>query len=947
MSAVIFILLWLAPAKELHAAEDKIRVGYYRMSGYQEISEDGNRWGFGYDLLQEIAQYTGWEYEYVDASWDECLKMVEAGEIDIVTSAKRNPEREEKYEFSEYRVGVSCAVFTVRLDNNEYYYNDFQSFDGMKLGLLSGNQTNHAVRELAGQYGIAFEEYAYKTEEELKEALRTGEVEAIATSNQRVLEDEKIIARFDLGSFYGVTKKGNHEVMDKFNAAMEQIMLSTPYFTTTLYNKYFGINSGYKIALTKEEQEYVEAHRVIRMATSPDSEPLSYCEDDEFTGIIIESVKAMAEEVGMEVEYVKTGSYKESLELLHSGEVDLIGDFYCDYSWSERNDVVITNPYIEMQYVQIGSKGAGVNLEEARVATCEDYFFNTMYILKHFKEKNLVYFNTEKECIEAVSEGKADIAFLNQYTARVLLRDDKYLNLSGNTIYDSAHGVSIAVRKDNKILCLIMNKAISDLETTRIKQIVENHTAEKAENVSLLYYIYYNPFEVMLIICAFFFVIVVVLLYFIIVKRKYDNHIFELAYRDKLTGLGNIHHFEEQAEKHWLEYRGREIFLLSLDISHFTTINETYGRGTGDLVIGYVGNKLNELFGGECIVARSKVDNFLIFGSYEDKDELELMLEIIKKQIEMFVYGENDIHLTYNFGIVREKSTASTSIKKLIDRAEMARKAAKKESMHTRFFNDEMEQQLFREKMIEDSMRNALDNEEFNVYYQPKYRMTDNEIIGAEALVRWNNKEYGFMNPSDFIPIFENNGFIVELDFYVMEQVYKMLRNRLDRGEKVVRISINQSRVHFTQSNYIERLNMLREKYRIPEHLIELELTESILANIRQIKKAVSMLKANGYYLSVDDFGSGYSSLNMLKEIPIDTLKIDKDFLSNGDESGRYRKVISKVVELAKELNMDIICEGVEKEEQAEFLKSIGCLYAQGYLYAKPMPQEDFLKLLF
>lgn len=243
-------------------------------------------------------------------------------------------------------------------------------------------------------------------------------------------------------------------------------------------------------------------------------------------------------------------------------------------------------------------------------------------------------------------------------------------------------------------------------------------------------------------------------------------------------------------------------------------------------------------------------------------------------------------------------------------------------------------------------MKSALENGEFIVYYQPKYCMLNNEIIGAEALIRWDSRDFGFMNPGEFIPVFESNGFIVELDFYVMEQVYKLQQRRIKQGLKTVRISINQSRMHFTQKNYIERLNMLRAKYHIPDELIELELTESIFADMNDISRIVEELKRNNYYLSVDDFGSGYSSLNMIKEIPMDALKIDKDFLSGDRESGRYQKVIEKVVELAKDLNMDIICEGVEKEEQADFLKSVGCLYAQGFLYARPMPEEEFESIL-
>lgn len=439
-------------------------------------------------------------------------------------------------------------------------------------------------------------------------------------------------------------------------------------------------------------------------------------------------------------------------------------------------------------------------------------------------------------------------------------------------------------------------------------------------------------------------------IYALLQKKEYDKKLYELAYRDSLSGLGNMKQLEKFVARKRREYTGREAALISLDINHFTTINESCGRDAGDRVISYVGRKLEELTHGRGIVVRNKADNFLLFGPYT-AEEVRKLIETIQTSLSVFEYkqserGKKKISLTYHFGVVQVKFDEDTSLYQMADRAAMAKKAAKQEKSAVWYFDDEMEQQQLREKMLEDRMKGAMENGEFTVYYQPKFRMSDNEVVGAEALIRWNSKEYGFMSPAEFVPLFEKNGFILELDFYCMEQVYKMLRERLDAGLKTVRVSINQSRMHFGQKNYIARLNALREKYRIPNELIELELTESIFADMQDISRGVEELKANGYSLSVDDFGSGYSSLNMIKEIPIDTLKIDKDFLSDDKESGRYQKVIRKVVELADELNMNIICEGVEKEEQADFLQSVGCMYAQGFLYAKPMPESDFISLL-
>ncbi|TCL54816.1 periplasmic sensor diguanylate cyclase/phosphodiesterase [Kineothrix alysoides] len=953
LGTLAVVVLLLLPAVQLHAEEDRdrVRVGYFIMPGYQESTVGGSHWGFGYDYLQEIAKYTGWKYKFVEASWTECLEMLENGELDLVTYAKDSPEDRTRFEFSEYPMGMTSSVLTIRSgDTGSYYYNDFASFDGMKIGAVKGGGSVSEVRTLFKEYGISMTLQLFDTEKELQKALSMQTIDAIAAGNHRKLDNEKIIATFNAEPFYAITQRKNTSIMAEFDNAMEEIMLTDPYFEKELYDKYFEENVTNMVALTREEKAYVDEHKTVKMAASPDSKAMCYYDGSKYTGIIIDSIKALGREVGVDVEYVETKSYKESLELLNRGEVDLVGDFYTNYSWGEKNEVILTAPYMEERYMEVRRKGKEMPKREMRVATCENFFFNTAYISKYYTNENMIYYDTETECVNAVRKGEADVAFVNQYTAKILFKDNKNLKLKTYALYDADHGISIAVAEDNKLLCSIFNKAISNLSPSEIMHIAEDHTQE-GEQVSLLSYIYSNPVQSIVILCVAFGTVVFVLLYFIMVKRRYNRHVYELAYKDRLTGLGNIYSFEDTIEKRWLEHRGKEVFIISMDISHFATINETYGRGIGDHTISYVGRKLNELYGEEGIIARSKVDNFLIFGIADRVGKITEWMDAIKREIGIFAFeeggmGKNDITINYNFGVTTVQCTRSTSIKNLIDHAEMARKAAKRRNAHLCYFNEEMELQLLREKTIEDCMGRALTQGEFHVYYQPKYCMTNNEIVGAEALVRWQNKDYGFMSPVEFIPIFENNGFIVELDFYVMEQVYKMLHGRLERGEKTVRVSINQSRLHFAQKNYIERLNELRDKYCIPKELIELELTESIFAQMKDISEMVDKLKANGYYLSVDDFGAGYSSLNMLKEISIDTLKIDKDFLSGENKSERYQKVIQKVVELANDLNMDIICEGVEREEQAKFLQSIGCMYAQGYLYARPMAEEDFLQLL-
>jgi EAL domain-containing protein (putative c-di-GMP-specific phosphodiesterase class I) len=240
----------------------------------------------------------------------------------------------------------------------------------------------------------------------------------------------------------------------------------------------------------------------------------------------------------------------------------------------------------------------------------------------------------------------------------------------------------------------------------------------------------------------------------------------------------------------------------------------------------------------------------------------------------------------------------------------------------------------------------ALENHEFEVYYQPKYNMEENSIIGAEALIRWNDPVHGIRMPSDFIPIFEKNGFIIQIDFFVLEEVCKFLRSRIDAGEKVVPISVNQSRVHLSEKHYVQRLGEIIRKYSIPDGLIELELTETAISEIDDVENILNQANALNYRISIDDFGTGYSSLTMLNRVPLDAIKIDRNFLIESNNSKKTREIIRLVVEMAHALGIQVVCEGVEKQDQADFLMSIGCRFGQGFLFSKPIPINDFMRIL-
>lgn len=414
---------------------------------------------------------------------------------------------------------------------------------------------------------------------------------------------------------------------------------------------------------------------------------------------------------------------------------------------------------------------------------------------------------------------------------------------------------------------------------------------------------------------------------------------------DNLTGVWGLEYFFEIVNQKLLE--SNEVFqMIALDLDKFKYINEYYGRASGDIVLKVIADRLLEVFGKDAVIARSYADKFYICAQKKNitRDEMNFL---VYDQIKL-ENGEA-VKVSIKLGIFRyDAGTKMYTGHECMDRALIA--CAKIKEFHGKnysVYTTEMEEKMHRENEIEDVMEKALEQGEYVVYYQPKFSLENGKLVGAEALVRWNSPTKGMVSPGVFIPLFEKNGFIVKLDFYVYEEVCKFIRGLLDQGYDMVPISVNVSRVHIETTDFVEKLVNVVNKYKIPYEFFEIEMTESAYgAKNENVIQVVNKLKEYGFPLSMDDFGSGYSSLNLLKNMPIDVLKIDKEFLGETETSKRSREIIRMIVEMSKAIDIRTICEGVETDQQAEFLKKIGCDMVQGFLYARPMPKENYVEEL-
>lgn len=440
-------------------------------------------------------------------------------------------------------------------------------------------------------------------------------------------------------------------------------------------------------------------------------------------------------------------------------------------------------------------------------------------------------------------------------------------------------------------------------------------------------------------------VVLIIVLY--LGKKKMGQRLKQVAYMDILTGASNLVKFKMDAET-LLKTKATTYVMLCFDVDKFKFVNDMYGYDSGNGLLVYLANIFMDDLDQDEAFGRISADNFVCLMKFKDQESMKKRLDYLYHKIQSpSAPLKNFGKVTINCGIYLVESV-SDSITSMIDKANMARKMVKKQNGKIMAYYDEsMRQQVIKQKEIENTMVAALAHQEFVVFLQPKISLETDKIIGAEALVRWKHPKKGLLPPVDFIGLFERNGFIIPLDYFVFEEVCRHMRIWLNQKLPVYPISINVSRLHLRDDSYVDQYERIAKKYEISPSLIELELTESIIFdNIQELLIQMQRLKEIGFMLSIDDFGAGYSSLNMLKEIPVDTIKLDREFFSNGGVNEREKVVIGNMVNMIQELHMKVLSEGVETVEQAEFLKKIRCDMAQGYLYARPMPIEEYQEAL-
>jgi len=426
-------------------------------------------------------------------------------------------------------------------------------------------------------------------------------------------------------------------------------------------------------------------------------------------------------------------------------------------------------------------------------------------------------------------------------------------------------------------------------------------------------------------------------------KKLMEEYKF-LAYQDPLTGLNNRASFQEDLNERLNSATNKSMAVLLLDLDRFKVINDTLGHYRGDHVLIKTAERLRDALADSAQIYRLGGDEFVIIVSEGLEEQCSIIANrILNEFTQPFRIDEHEIIVTPSIGISRYPDHGDNG-EDLLKNADAAMYLAKENGKNNfKFYNTELEKINTRKMKIENELRSAIKKNQFSLSYQPKVDLETNKINGMEALLRWNHPELGMISPVEFIPIAEETGQIISIGEWVLKTACKQSKTWQEKGYPSLCVSINVSVRQFKNKDFIEMVSQSLQESKLEPQFLELEITESIMQEINVSITILNRLRKLGIKISIDDFGTGYSSLHVLQQLPIDTLKIDKSFINNPDDHNQ-RMMIKTIIDLGNNMNVNVVAEGIEKEDQLKILIENGCKIGQGYLFSQAVNSIEFEK---
>lgn len=913
-----------------------VRVGFPIQHGISYLDEDGEYAGYMTEYLEYLSLYTNWDYEFVTATGDTntqintLMQMLMTGEIDMMGTMNYLPELEEYFLYPSYSYGTTYTSLTVLEDSTQWAEEDFSSWDGMIVA--SAPQLSLRMEELE-QYAnlnrFTYEVKEYPSISEALQAVQTGKADAVLQVDMAIMDNFRSIARFSPTPYYFALYKGNQSLLQPLNNALYQISRAYPYLQTELYDEYFYSNN--RFVISEQDKKYIQSLGTLKVAFCDGNAPLQYVRDGQVDGMAARYFAAFAEATGLQYEPVIVQSCEDGIQRIQQGQVDLIACAASTSTYITVDGIQFTLPYLDGNSLLVSGPADTISPD---TESTQRFYTNTQFVFNKLRSGEM-------------GHGRLDAYSINYYLQKQGLYENLSVDWSSDKNVSYCMGVTGHVSGN---LLAILNRYIRS-----VSEIESQNMLYKAMSVKAAYtpseWLYVHRYQLLSALVVLLLCICLYFLYHSIKKTRQEasltrKQLDQLSRYDNLTGAYNGGEFRSLLTQACSQKI--PLMLVALNIRNFKYINETYGLSTADQFLCRIKNCLDMICQPGEFFCRQSADIFYL-ALREDQEEpaierVQSLLKLIQDEASPLL-GEYSVSIYCGCVLTAaapEPFSAPAKHNYMMAALAQAKKNKKQSiCIYDENLHDTEQMRLY----VESHMQRALEQEEFCMYLQPKMDLNTGLLTGAEALVRWQSKDKGMIYPNQFIPLFEENGFCVQLDLYMVEQVCKQLRQWLDEGIVPMNISVNQTRLLFASEGYVEKLLAITGKYDISPKYITLEILESLaLEQMDKVNACITQLRAAGFRISMDDFGSGYSSLNTLGRLKIDELKLDRLFLMGvaKDTDGTQRKIMACILELAKQLNISTVAEGVETQENEQMMAQLACNYGQGYYYSRPLTTADF-----
>ena len=665
-------------------------------------------------------------------------------------------------------------------------------------------------------------------------------------------------------------------------------------------------------------------------------------------GYDIELVYMLASEMQVNVD-LQLIPWTMNLEELDITDADMV--LGLEYTPETEKKFNLSHPVQFNDYIAFGKEPLKYTsqLHVKKLGILDGSIAYDLFIEPNHLQENTVYYKSYEEGYDAILNNDIDYLIGRYSVGKRLLANEEVDEIKPTGEVLTSNTFCYGVSKNEPELFENLNQSIDKLNRSgNIQELTSKWLGHHVHITSFEEFI-----EIYTVHLLIFSGIISIVIFYLYIKRQ--EELFKLRHQkiiheklqkqlevDLLTGGLSYYKFETKAQEIFKQHDSREYMIISIDVDDFKYVNESYGYENGNVVLKKISEYLTSYLQPGDLITRINADKFVILAKSLIKEQFSSVHSDQLQSVED-ILGQR-FTLTFSIGVYIP-SDQFEAIDYMIDCADVARLESKTSGKsNVSYFTEEMRNERLLKHKIVSTMEKALINEEFYVVYQPKYDLKTNQCIGAEALVRWKTSSGEAYYPDQFIPLFESNGFIVRLDYYIFETVCKFISNS---ESKLPIISINLSGKTLLKPSLVKEYCDILKKYNIIPSQIEIEITESLLStNVNEVKRCIELLKQAGFTIAMDDFGTGESSLNRLQNTSVDILKIDREFLNRSLDHKKGNLIIKNILRMSKDLKLITVAEGIETKEQLELLKSMDCDIGQGFYFSKPLEQNDFIKVL-